>query len=72
MATAMGSRDQQVEQIVETLMREFEGQLAPDLVTAEVTRRYAELCETSRVEPFIPILAMRRARAGLRVAAERS
>lgn len=69
MATVTVSREQQIEQIAEALMREFQGELPPDLVLAEVTHCYGDLCASSRVEAFIPILAMRRARVELRAVA---
>jgi hypothetical protein len=65
MTALVESRDQHVEHIAQVLLREFDGRIAPDLVVAEANRAYGELCETARVENFIPILALRRARTSL-------
>ena len=66
MTTITISREQHLEHIVAVLAREFEGVVPADDVAAEVTHTYDTLCDSSRVEAFIPILALRRARATLR------
>ena len=65
MTAPVQSRDQHVEHIVDVLMSEFDGEVPPDQVVAEANRAYRDLCDTSRVESFIPILALRRARGSL-------
>jgi hypothetical protein len=65
MTALVQTRDQHVEQIAEVLLREFDGEIPPDRVRAEANRAYRDLCKTSRVETFIPILALRRARCSL-------
>jgi len=59
------SREQHVEHIAQVLLREFDGEIAPDRVVAEANRAYRDLCQTARVENFIPILALKRARTRL-------
>jgi hypothetical protein len=65
MTVLVESRDQHVEHIALVLLREFDDEIAPDRVVVEANRAYRDLCETARVESFIPILALRRALTSL-------
>jgi hypothetical protein len=65
MTVLVQSRDQQVDHIAQVLLREFDGEVAPDRVVAEANRAYRDLCATSSVQNFIPILALKRARTSL-------
>lgn len=64
MTVLVVSREQHLDHIVDVLMREFDG-LPLEQIVAEADRAYTELLRTSRVEAFIPVLALRRARAAL-------
>ena len=63
--------DQHVRHIVDVLTGEFGGLLEPDHIAGEAERVYIDLRDQSRVESFVPILAMRRVRASLSVEAAR-
>ena len=65
MAVLVEARDQHMERITEVLLREFDGEIPPDRVATEVSYAYRDLCRTARVETFIPILALKRARSRL-------
>ncbi len=62
--------DQHVRPIVEVLTDEFDGQLPSEHIADEAERTYVDVQEHSRVEPFVPIIALRRARATLSAEAE--
>jgi hypothetical protein len=59
------SREQNVDHIVDVLSAEFGDKLTTTRIAAEADRVYTQLVETSRVPAFVPILALRRTRAGL-------
>ena len=65
MTLMQGSKEQEVAMIAESLNAEFGGRIPMNRVAAEADRAYTELSATSRVPGFIPILALRRARAAL-------
>jgi hypothetical protein len=64
MTVLVVSREQHLDHIVDVLVRELDG-VPPEQIAAEADRAYTELVNSSRVEAFIPILALRRARAAL-------
>jgi len=65
------SQEQHVGRIASVLVLEFDGKVSPDEVMAEANKAYQDLCSTSSVEAFIPVLALRRARSALRCAHSR-
>lgn len=65
MTLAQVSKEQELSLIVESLNTQFGGRVPINRVAAEADRAYTELSATSRVPAFIPILALRRARAAL-------
>lgn len=72
MSSIQLTEDQHVRHIVEVLTGEFDSLLPAEQITVEAERTYVDLREPSRVEPFVPILALRRARANLAAKAERA
>jgi hypothetical protein len=72
MSSIQLTEDQHVRHIVDVLTGEFEGRFGSEHIADEAERTYIDLREHSRVESFVPILALRRARASLSAEAERA
>jgi hypothetical protein len=55
-------RRQHLDAIIGELGRRFEGSVPQEDIVDDATMTYDDLCEHSRVEAFVPILALRRSR----------
>jgi hypothetical protein len=64
-------REREVDAIVRDLVRQFGDRVPDEHIAAEAQNAYDGLCATAKVETFITILALRRARERVRLLAER-
>ena len=59
------SQDEQLEHIVESLQGELGDTVPVARIAAEARQAYTDLTKITRAPAFVPILALRRARAAL-------
>ena len=64
-------REREINLIIRELVRRFGNRVPEERIATEVQMVYDELCATSKVKLFIPILALRRARQRVHLIAER-
>jgi hypothetical protein len=64
-------REQEIDAIIRELVGRFGDRVPNEHIAAEAQEAYDRLCMTSKVDAFIPILALRRARDRVRLLAER-